>query len=473
MVRAMAWLAPALLGAGLMAPGMAARWVGSFDANGALYSTAARNYLRYGLAATRGGQVCNAGALGPGDFRFYSHHPPGISLALAASFAALGESEWAARLVPLLFTLGAAVCLQRVGRALGGQLAGGLAAIAFVLQPMIVLYGRMPDHEAPAAFFALLLATLYVNWQGDGRRRWLAAMAVAAFLGVWFAWVVAVVPWLLLAHGLVVKRRGAAGLLAPVAAGVAGFATVLGHIALVEGGLGGLWAALAHRVGTQAGDRLGDGHFGAGEFLARQGLYLWRGFSFIALAAALLWLVGPGRRKGSNGLLVGALGAFALFNVLAFRQGAYVHIYYQFYLAAPLALACGQALAWAWRRAGRFAGPLLALGLLAGVAAEAWHKVVPARLGAAFDAFYPAHLWLAEHLACHTEPSDKVLLRCDWRSSFRQVAYYADRNILVVPEMDAAKKLWAEGRFNKAFNVHWISGWSIAPLFAGHPSPSR
>jgi len=222
--HAASWAAPLAVGACLMAVGIARPWTGSYDANGALFSTAARNYLRYGLVATRGGQVANAGQLRPQDFRFYSHHPPGISLTIAASFALLGIHEWSARLVPLLFTLGAAACLYRIACEMGGRLAGFLATLVFLVQPMVALYGRMPDHEAPAAFFALLLAVLYLHWQRTDRRGWLVAMAAAAFVGMGYAWVVFIVPWLLLGHCWLTRRRHARAMLLPVAGAVIGFA---------------------------------------------------------------------------------------------------------------------------------------------------------------------------------------------------------------------------------------------------------
>ncbi len=471
-MRALRWLSlivPLGVGAAMMAHDIAAPWTGSFDANGALFSTAARNYLRHGLIATRGGQVCNAGELRPGDFRFYSHHPPGISLAIVGSFAAFGVHEWSARLVPLLFTLGAAWCLHRVASRMAGPLAGFFAAGIFVLQPMVTLYGRMPDHEAPAAFFTLLLAVFYLEWREDGRRGWLAAMAATTFVGVWFAWIVAVVPWALLAHGWLSGRRDAKRLLIPAAAGVVGFLSVLGHIALVEGGVGGLGQALVHRLGWEAGDRAAEGQFGFGEFVAKQGVYFWRGFSLIACGVALAWLLGLGRPRKAEALLVAALAAVGLFNVLAFRQGAYVHIYYQFYLAIPLALMAGQALAATARHGKWLLGPLAAIGLVAGVGAESWYKLLPARLGAAFDSFYPNQMWLARYLAEHTQPRDAILLRCNWASSFRQVTYYADRNFHVVPSMEEAEKLWAGGGFTKAFGVSWVSGWNVHPLFGARP----
>ncbi len=184
-MRSWRWLSllvPAAYGSLLLCLEIGEPWTGSYDANGALFSTVARNYRRYGLVATGGGQVVNSGQLEPGQFRFYMHHPPGLPVTMAASFAVFGEREWSARLVPILFTVGAAVLLWVVANELAGPLAGFFATLIFVAQPMVAFYGRMPDHEAPAAFFALALAALYLRWRREQGRGWLAAMSVVAHI---------------------------------------------------------------------------------------------------------------------------------------------------------------------------------------------------------------------------------------------------------------------------------------------------
>jgi len=441
-LRHLSWAGPLAVGALLLCLDIAEPWTGSYDANGALFSTAARNTLRYGLVATRGGQVVNAGELTPDRFRFYAHHPPGISLTMAASFAIFGDHEWSARLVPIAFTLGAAALLYVVAAQLAGVRAGFFATLVFVLQPMVAFYGRMPDHEAPAAFFALLLAALYLGWQRDGRKAWLAAMCVAAFAGLWYGWVVFVMPLLLLGYHALVKGRGWQWMLLPVAAGALGFAGVLGHVAFIEGGLGGLWQALVHRVGSRAGDRGAAATFGFVGFITRQAGYFGLGYSLLAALLCLPWL-GLASRSRREGLLVAALAAFAAFNVAAFRQGAYVHIYYQFFLAIPLSLMAGGVLAflvpWAARR---WHVAVVVVALVAGIGAEGWWKLDTIRR-AQFD---EEQVSIGRRLRMASRPADRVLLLWARRSSFRQLTYYADRDVTVVPDRAAVGRAQATGR---------------------------
>jgi len=446
-VGRLGWLGPLAVGACVLTLRMARPWTGSYDANGARYSTAARNYLRYGLVATRGGQVLLAGEFRPEDIHFYAHHPPGISLAIAASFGAFGAHEWSARLVPVVFTLGATALMWVVGRQLGGPLVGCLAALVFVAQPMVAFYGRMPDHEAPAGFFALAIAACYGAWERDARRLWLGLGAAAAFVGVWFAWVVAVVPWLLVGHHWLTRPRGWGWALVPAAAATVAVASVLGHVALLQGGLGELWRALTLRVGSQAAD-VGAGAFGLGEFLARQGSYLWTGFSAVSACLALAWVGGTGSRARADALLVAALAIFGILHVVVFKQGAYVHIYYQFYLALPLALMAALALSELFRRRRR-RWAVLALGLIAAIGVEAGLKL--ARLHEA--TFYTDQLEMARQMRERTDPADRVLLVGGEASDFCQLRWYADRNIRVARTRAEGEQLWREGGFTKAFRV--------------------
>ena len=446
-LRHVSWALPLALGAAVLTLGIARPWVGSYDANGARESTAARNHLRHGLAATRGGQVVNAGRLTPDRFRFYAHHPSGLSLTLAASFAVCGQHEWSARLVPILFTLAATALLCLVARELAGPWGGLCAGLVFAAQPMVAFYGRMPDHEAPAACFALLLTWLYLRWRDDPRGSTLAAMAVAAFVGVWFAWVAAAVPWLLLGYHWLVSRKGRRAMALPAVAATLGFLGVLGHVALIQGGLGELWGALSHRLGSQAGDRTVEGTLTVATFLQRQGAYFWTCFSALASALSVLSVLSAlrGSRRPA-GLLVLVLALWALLNILGFRQGAYVHIYYQFYLAIPIALGAGLGLgALATGRPRRW--PVVAaLALTAAIGAEGWTKLQAIRSVEIPN--YREQQDLAAHVERATRPDDRILLVWDGRASFSQLTWYADRDITVVPTEPEADRRLGQGAFD-------------------------
>jgi len=445
--RAVAWLVPLGVGAALLCVNITEPWVGSYDANGALFSTAARNYLRYGVLATRGGQVVNAGALTPERFRVHAHHPPGISLLVAASFALFGEGEWGARLVAVVFTLGAALCVFAIANELSGRLSAFLAMLAFVVQPMVAFYGRMPHHQAPGLFFSLLTLVLYLRWR-RGHGVWgVVGMCCAVLVGIWCAWMVFVMPWLLLGAHRLAGRKGWLGVLPAVAAAVVGFGSVVAHVAVLEGGLGELLGALFHRLGSAAADRGPQEAFGLWDFLRRQWLYGVTGFSPVAWLLLAGWVAGLGR--GREWPLLAALAVFGLANVVGFKQGAYVHIYYQFYLSPFVALAAGFALAGLWRRGKGLVWPAVAACLVAAMAGDcAWRL---ARIHRAV--FYAEELAVARALRQSTDPAERLLVVWNHRSTFRQLAYYSDRDVVVVADRRAAIEALAGGRFDRVVEV--------------------
>ena len=120
---------------------------------GAFYSNIARNYARYGYVETRFAPVVSTGTVPPENRRYYLTHPPGIGLALSLSFALFGESEWAARLVPLLFSLGSIFLLYRLAEKVYSREVALVAAAFFSVLPLETLYGAHVDRRArPSPF---------------------------------------------------------------------------------------------------------------------------------------------------------------------------------------------------------------------------------------------------------------------------------------------------------------------------------
>ena len=275
-------------------------------------------------------------------------------------------------------------------------------------------------------------------------------------------------PWLLLGYHMLVKRRGWRWMLAPVAAGFLGFVSVLIHIALL-GELSGLWDALVHRLGSEAGDRGVGASFGFVDFMTRQGVYAATCFGLVASLAAVAWLLLRARRQRPPALLVAALLAFALVNVVGFRQGAYVHIYYQFYLALPLALAAGLGLDALCQAASRRRWLLGAAAVVAAlIVAEGWWKLAPIRQ--AEIGTYARQIPVARAIRSSTSPEDQVRVLWQLRASFRQLTYYADRDVSVTDDVSQARRraLLREGA--KCFEVvREATGDAVWPVV--NPSP--
>jgi hypothetical protein len=347
----------------LLCRGIATPFVGWHEMNSAMYSQFARNHLQYGLAYTK--LYCTWGdtATPPPAPERYLNHPPLIALWTAVPLALLGDHEWAARLVPIASTLGSVFLLMRIVEGLGGPLLGVLAGFFFALLPLTAYFGRMIDHVAPVQLFSLLMLHGYVQWTGlypGGRRPRLGAFwyATGAVLGIGTGWA-AVLPALLLCgwHGLRVARGSGEARLLPWLAGApaAALAAVVLHI------LAGCGWDLTMLPALFAGRSLG----GAGgaepwsAWLVVQSTHLARNFTLPGVVAAAVGVAvllarrvrrAPGGASatfplgGTLAAAIGLTGLHGLLYVVLFKNAAWHHDYWQFFLGPFVAVSLA---AWA------------------------------------------------------------------------------------------------------------------------------
>lgn len=250
----------------VLSRGIAQPWTGLHDWNGAFYSQLARNLLRYPFSMHHGMPVVAVGPETPadGEWCFYSTHPPGLVWFIAASFRLWGEHEWAARLVPILFSLAALALLYRAVAARYGELTACTTGAIYALLPMAAFFGRMPDQEAPCLFL-MLAAALAADRQLDpaanarSRLRPGFVWAVCITAAIWTDWVAIILAGLVGLRAVIEVIRGriplrlcAQILAAPV------FATISLLIYLVYFGLDGrasdLLAIFTSRAGVSVGE---------------------------------------------------------------------------------------------------------------------------------------------------------------------------------------------------------------------------
>ncbi len=246
-------------------------WVGMHDWNGAFYSQLARNLLRYPFDVHLGMPITGMGRSlpPPGEWSFYATHPPALVWLVAGSFGLFGESEAAARLVPIsasLLSLGLFIWI--VSHAYGPRIAVFSGAF-YVVMPMSVYFGRMVNHEAVclACMLAVVAVMMRVSSGGDGTRgrsvawfAWVAAMV----LGVWTDWPVSLFGGLLLfwlgtellrhrLHMPLAARRRALAMGMMVVLIIAGMTAYL-----VSAGLDGRWRDLLAIFFSRTGVRMSD-----------------------------------------------------------------------------------------------------------------------------------------------------------------------------------------------------------------------
>jgi hypothetical protein len=346
-----------LLSAGLLGRGLAAPFTGWHEMNSAMYSQFARNHIQYGLAYTRGYCTWGDTAAPPPAPQRYLNHPPLIALWTAVPLATLGDHEWAARLVPIAATLGSVALLMRIVGGLGGPLLGVLAGFSFATLPLTAYFGRMIDHVAPVQFFSLLMLHGYLEWSGTypGRtRRRLGALeyVTAAFLGIGTGWAALLPAGLICGwHGLRVTRGSGEARLLPWLAGApsAALAVVVLHILAGCGWDLGMLPALF--AGRSVGGSGGAQPLSA--WLEVQRLHFLRNFTLPGAAAAaacaclLAVRISPRARaltsrlalRGDLAAAVGLTGLHGLLYVVLFKNAAWHHDYWQFFLGPFVAVA--------------------------------------------------------------------------------------------------------------------------------------
>jgi hypothetical protein len=216
---------------------------GPHEDNAATFMGSARNHLRYGFSRTLGQDLQEPGTGWYGDLgseRRYLHHPPGLSLTLAASMAVFGDTRATGRLTAVFFHLFSLLAvLTGAYRFMGGAWAAALAGALFTLTPLSAFFGRSVDYQTFTLPFFLWSQILFVEHRrrSDGHGFRNLAILVACVGGL-FDW--DVYFWILTAaicEGIW-PRPGCSRWRAALpwaAAGASTFAAVVTHIVLIAG----------------------------------------------------------------------------------------------------------------------------------------------------------------------------------------------------------------------------------------------
>ena len=186
-------------------------WTEDDNGYGAFYSQAAHVNLQAGILTTAGVPVPLWFGTPPiPPDAFYVHHPTLLPTLVTGAFAVLGESERAARTVPVACSLLSVVLLWLLVRSAVNARAATLTAAVFATLPMELHYGDMVDFE-PCLLMCMLSVLLCIRrWQLTRKSRWAALAAICTMLTLWMDWpgylfVLSLAAWFILRG--VVKRR--------------------------------------------------------------------------------------------------------------------------------------------------------------------------------------------------------------------------------------------------------------------------
>lgn len=315
--------------------------------NGAWISSAVRNYDRLGASEIGFLPILNFEPTTPDTYEVYINHPPMIVWQTAITSKLFGFYEMSFRYLAMIMTListaGMYVLLRRLTHN-PTQTLWGTALYAFT--PMMLYYGRMPNHEAPALAFVLIVFCALVNLSHRVNRRDLLIMVIFTVLCAWTAWAVLIFIgiaglWLLWLNP---KRNWKIFL----SLGLTAFLSVVALIAYYQSvypdTIAELLDVFVYRTSNQQLSR-GSAPFTLTEFVWQNFVHTVSLFtpSMLFLSAFGIWF----SRKRANRRTIGMIvvlfaSAFAYF--LVFRNATYIHNYYKIYLAPAFALSASFAM---------------------------------------------------------------------------------------------------------------------------------
>jgi 4-amino-4-deoxy-L-arabinose transferase-like glycosyltransferase len=401
---------------------------GSHDGwSGAFYSNIARNYLRHGYWETRFAPIVSTGDVPRDHWVYYLTHPPGIGLVVSLSFRWLGEHEWSARLVPLIFSVGSLFLLYRLAQALFTTRIALLATFLAAFVPMEIVYGAHVDPQGPAVtFFSLALLEAY-------RRGSLPGMIASLVLGSAFDWPIHYMAGLIAFHALVTggARRREVWVLPLLSVVLVGSFWIYGRRVAPSPEQNYLHASLGAAAALWTGYEVDPTHIqgyrmewpGWPALASRVWSYYLNLFTWPLLVLAALGVVVALRRRAPAAFFI--LLLWGLLHAVLFPMGAFVHDYWAVYLTPGLALAAALGLSSiADRGSSSFPPkvlPVLGTTLLVGLAgwwiARGAERIARSRLEEAT---------LGRRLHEITLPQEGILslLPLDARD-----AYYADRPV--------------------------------------------
>lgn len=325
-------------------------WNGLGGSNGALYSTVARNYMQYGFWQTRFGQATNSEQVTTvSDLKFYQHHPPLVSMLLAAAFWSFGESEATARLLAIVFTLGSSILVFFFTRRVYGESVGIIALFLFATFPGVLFFGRMPGFEAPSLFFILLSTWFYLRLTETQKTAYLLGLYVSLAAGLLMDWPVYFVVPLLSFHCWLYLKE--ARFRKTIVFGLPLWALLIFAVFQYQSYLvdpqsfkdllyqGMAYMGLISRESAVA-TRFVEAKvtFTPLQYARRAVVRLDLLFSYPLLILAAVGLWDLRRTKGARERLVLTLLGVALAYSVVFYRSVFIHAYHTYYFSAPVAL---------------------------------------------------------------------------------------------------------------------------------------
>jgi 4-amino-4-deoxy-L-arabinose transferase-like glycosyltransferase len=471
-------------------------WVEEDNVFGAAYAQAACNNLRAGLSVTAG--VPATFYLGPLPIpaeAYYVHHPVLFPLLVTASVMALGEKEWAIKLVPIGCSILSAWLLWILVGDVINRRAAAFAVAFFATLPMELHYGDLVDYEPCLVMWMLAALVCLRNREVRGGRRWTILAAFCCFCALWTDW-----PGYLftvsVAVSFLLKKEKSSVRFAIVLLGMMALSGILFLLQIRyvnPEAWRNLWTAVTMRLGSgiQPGSSgiapATASHFTFSEWIRRifQSLgqdYLLADWLFVGVGT--IYLARNLKQPGFHWLR-GAVLHMAIPGVLymvLLRNWSFIHDFASFFCIGSIAILGGLGLefisAWMVRNPRakilRPAGAVAIFGVLVWLAVAGFARAEEMRsqfLILDGDAPEPSNLIpdVGRHLA-KTFSADATIL-CNFDPYYSSMSYYAQREIYTnIHSSTEWNALAADEGGSDVGGILWLGEPSAAEILAGLPT---
>ena len=153
--------------------------------NGAAFSQAARNSIRFGIV---GQAQYHTGLTPPIQKSTYTHHPQLLHFHLIGICELFGSREWAGRLVPALYSFLSLIILFSMVRRFWGRIPALAAIVIYVLTPINLIFPNMINHEQGGIFWCLAMLFMYIRWLETYRPRYFLFTLLTVTAAAQFDW---------------------------------------------------------------------------------------------------------------------------------------------------------------------------------------------------------------------------------------------------------------------------------------------
>lgn len=313
------------------------------------YAVYAKNYVWYGYLSTKLGLVLTPYYIHNGEYEYYFHHPPLISIWVSLFFRLFGITEASVRLAEIALSLVTLVVIYKISKHLWGNTVAYVSSLIFALLPMTAYYDRIVAPDYSAIPFVLLTLYFYILWSEQPKSKYLVYMALFLFVGTWFDWQAYIIVLGIGIHVILSDRPNKHKVLVILfGTALLAFASYLLFVLMV-GGREQI-VELYHGFLTRAGikiyhrfDRPGASYtFTFLQFLTLELKRALNLFTSIVLLFTAFW---AGYyviwRPIRDGYIV-PLFIHGLVSIFVFKQGAWIHDFWLYQLVPAIVLSSGR-----------------------------------------------------------------------------------------------------------------------------------